>query len=109
MEKRLAAGNPRQLTINNFQGEITINGDFSGGMSVVTVSNPEGQRFDSLGGYNKGFLPQMKEFFKAISEGKRGVDSCRNALEEVLVAKAVYKSLQTRKWETTSLENLLTQ
>ncbi len=90
-----------------FQGEITIDGDFLGGMSVITTSNPEGKRFDSLGGYNKGFSQQMKEFLRAIDEGKRGVDSCQEALGEVLVAKAVYKSVHTRKWECTTLDNLL--
>ncbi len=89
-----------------FQGEITIDGDFSGGMSVITTNNPEGKRFDSLGGYNKGFSQQMKEFLRAIDEGQRGVDSCQEALGEVLVAKAVYKSVHTRKWERTTLDNL---
>ncbi len=74
---------------------------------MVTITNPKGTRFDSLGGYSKAFLPQMKEFLKRICEGRRSVESCQSALEEVLIANAVYKSLQTRKWETTSLENLL--
>lgn len=91
----------------HFQGEITIDGDFAGGMSVMTTSNPEGQRFDSLGGFSGGFLPQMRKFLTAIYEGKKSTESCYQALGDVLVAQAVYKSVRTRKWESATLDNLL--
>ena len=76
-------------------------------MSVVTKSKPEARRFDSLGGYSAGFAPQMEVFLKAIVKGERSMDSCRDALGEVLVANAIYKSLRTKKWERPSLDNLL--
>lgn len=88
------------------QGEITIDGNFEGGMSVITRENPKGQRFDNLGGFFGGFGPQMRAFLVAIATGSREISSCSEALREVLVARAIEKSIESRQWEKVDVENL---
>ena len=90
------------------QGEITIDGRFDGGISVRTRDKPKGHHYGSLGGYTASFGPQMEAFLDAVvnSEKQEVEDSPWQALQEVLVAQAVYKSAQTRQWESTALDNL---
>lgn len=62
----------------------------------------------SLGGYLAAFPPQMELFLEAVVGGGRvGEASAQEALQEVLVANAVYKSLQTKRWESVTVENLM--
>ena len=91
------------------QGEITIAGSFSGGMSVRTHAHPEPDELGSLGGYTGAFFPQMETFLRAIVEGAAGElrDNPVQALQEVLVAKAIYKSVTTKRWEAVSVENVI--
>ena len=96
--------------MHTLQGEITIDGSFDGGISLRTRDNPKGQHLGSLGGYAASFGPQMEAFLDAVvNSGKQNTmeDSPRQALQEVLVSKAVYKSVQTGKWESTALDNLV--
>ena len=92
----------------SLQGEITIDGSFDGGISVRTRDNPKGHHYGSLGGYMAAFGPQMEAFLDAVvnSEKQEVEDSPWQALQEVLVAQAVYKSAQTGQWESTALDNL---
>ena len=50
----------------------------------------------------------MEAFLDAVvnSEKQEVEDSPWQALQEVLVAQAVYKSAQTGQWESTALDNL---
>ena len=76
-----------------------INGSFDGGMSVYTEEHPSGQDLGNLGGYSAAFTPQMEQFLAAVVGGYRLEDSGKEALREVGVAQAVYRSLETRQWE----------
>ena len=76
-------------------------------MTVLTKSNPSGDTVDTLGGYEEGFAPQMEEFLNAIVAGHPLRDSVSQSLGEVLFAKAVYKSLHSKQWESTRPENFL--
>ena len=76
-----------------------INGSFDGGMSVYTQEHPSGQDLGNLGGYSAAFTPQMEQFLAAVVGGYRLEDSGKEALGEVGVAQAVYRSLETRQWE----------
>ena len=56
------------------------------------------------------FFPQMENFLQAITDGNKEKNCTENptqALREVLVAKAIYKSMSSKKWEQVNLENLL--
>ena len=47
------------------------------------------------------------ELGEAEERGRRVRGSARWALGEVMVAKALYKSTETRRWESVTLDNLL--
>ena len=49
----------------------------------------------------------MEEFLDAIVAGRPLSDSVSEGLGEVLFAKAVYKSLVSKQWESTHPDNLL--
>ena len=101
---QLSTPNP---TCQSFQGEITIGGGFDGGVSYRNMSHPKGAELGSLGGFSAAFTPQMREFVAQIVGGESGgQDSVQQALGEVMVAQAIYKSTKTKQWETVSLENL---
>ena len=76
------------------------------GMTIYNKDTPQGQHIDSLGGYSAAFTPQMGTFLDAVTSGQRIPNSGPMALGEVLVAKATYKSVQSKKWEEVSLQNL---
>lgn len=90
------------------QGEITIEGSFDGGMSYRNTSHPDGVELGSLGGFTQAFSPQMKEFVGKVVGGEGGKEqaSVQQALQEVMVAQATYKSVRTKQWERVTLENL---
>ena len=96
----------------HLQGEITIGGSFDGGMEYRNTSHPEGVDLGSLGGFSVAFAPQMQEFVGQIASGQHkprdaaSESSAQQALREVMVAEATYKSVRTRQWERVTLENL---
>lgn len=97
------------LSLALLQGEITIDGSFNGGMSVCTHASPDGEHLGNIGGYTAAFVPQMDVFLRAAANGG-GLEErygARKALGEVLLAHAVYKSLESRRWEKVSMSNLL--
>ena len=78
-------------------------------MSIRTRAHPEVKEYGSLGGYTGAFPPQMETFLKAIVEGSTEEIRANpmQALQEVLVAKAIYKSVTTKRWEAVNVENLI--
>ena len=89
------------------QGEITIHGTFNGGMTVCNHDNPDGYQIASLGGFSAAFVPQMEMFLDAVASGNKLPESGTEALKEVMVAMATYKSVRSRKWEQVTIDNLL--
>lgn len=91
------------------KGEISIAGSFNGGLSVRTHAHPEAEEYGSLGGYTGAFPPQMETFLRAIVEGvtEEVMGNPTQALQEVLVAKAIYKSVKTKHWEAVTVENAI--
>lgn len=86
---------------------MTIEGSFDGGLSYRNPTHPEGVELGSLGGFSAAFEPQMKVFVEQIVSGCHGnTESGEQALREVMLAQATYKSLQTKQWEKVSLDNL---
>ena len=75
-------------------------------MTIYNPQSPKGKHISSLGGYSAAFTPQMTTFLDAVTSRKKIPDSGPKALGEVLVAKATYKSVQSKKWEEVSLENV---
>ena len=107
---------PCQLIISmgNFfslvtQGQITIDGNFSGGLSLTSQEYPDGYNLGSQGGYFASFPPEMKLFMDSVTEGNSNkmASLSREAMSEVLVAKAIYKSVGSKKWEVPSVQNLI--
>ena len=49
----------------------------------------------------------MQEFVDILSKGVPVKNTVEMCMGEVMVAKAIYKSVETKKWEKTSLENLI--
>ena len=66
---------------------------------MYTQERPSGQDLGNLGGYSAAFTPQMEQFLGAVVGGYRLENSGKEALGEVGVAQAVYRSLKTRQWE----------
>ena len=92
------------------QGEITVDGRFSGGLSLHTRASQHGRHWTDLGGYSAAFLPQMQLFLGAVEggreEGLLARESVRAALGEVMIAKALYKSRNSHRWEAVTVDNL---
>ena len=76
-------------------------------MTLRNEKYPEGKTFESLGGYGGSFQRQMQEFVDILSKGVPVKNTVEMCMGEVMVAKAIYKSVETKKWEKTSLENLI--
>ena len=76
-----------------------VKGSFDGGMSVYTEDNPTGRDLGCQGGYSAAFTPQMEQFLGAVVGGYQLENSGREALGEVRVAQAVYRSLESKRWE----------
>ena len=74
-------------------------------MSLRTTENPEGVELGSQGGYSAAFAPQMDTFLQAIVEGNSLAHSGQQALGEVLVAKAIYKSVVSKQWEQINVDS----
>ncbi len=85
------------------QGEISIHGDFNGGITVLSDNNNE--CIQSLGGYMRSFEPQMEEFINRINKGtvltERDGGSIWEGRKDMLVSMAIYKSVASCKWEPT--------
>ena len=88
-----------------------MDGSFDGGLTLHTKSGQYGRRWTDLGGYSAAFLPQMQLFLAAVEGGREegGLvrESVRASLGEVLVAKALYKSRDSHRWEAVTVKNLL--
>ena len=88
------------------QGEISIHGSFDGGLTLLTNKSPKGTTYDTLGGYSASFPAQMQEFVDAVLKGSPVRNTVEWCMGEVMVAKAIYKSVLTKKWEKTTAVNL---
>ena len=75
-------------------------------MTLYNKDHPKGKHFPSFGGYSAAFTPQMITFLDAVTSGQQIPESGTKALGEVLVAKATYKSIQSKTWEEVSINNL---
>ena len=99
---------PDQNNNNNnklcFQGEIMIHGDFKGGITVSSDTVTE--QIQSLGGYKGSFEPQMNEFITRIREGRPLMESDGGSVwegrKDIMVSMAIYKSVTSKKWESTA-------
>ena len=89
------------------QGEICIHGDFAGGITVLSTSHPNGKTWESLGGYRAAFGPQMNQFISAVIEDtplpKLHGGSVLEGTKDIMISQAIYKSIQSKKWERTNL------
>lgn len=69
-------------------------------MTLYNDEHPKGLDLGSLGGFLASYAPEMEEFVSAVMKGSSLKASPRYALGELKIAWAVYRSLQSKKWET---------
>ena len=53
----------------------------------------------NLGGFLASYKPEIEDFVKAVVTGSSPKASAKYALGELKIAWAVYRSLQSKKWE----------
>ena len=85
------------------RGEITIDGEFSGGGMLFNAEHPRGQSI--VGADNRGFIasyaPQMVDYLRAVAAGnpKALHRPPIHAYYDLLAIHAMYRSLETGRWE----------
>ena len=76
---------------------------------MYTKDCPEGEETKTLGGYMASYKPQMNEFISRVAEGRQLVEtdggSVLQGTKDILVSMAVYRSVDSKKWESTNLES----
>ncbi|XP_011410260.1 PREDICTED: uncharacterized protein LOC105316777 [Amphimedon queenslandica] len=82
------------------KGEITIHGKFEGG---ITVHTKDKVTTDNCGGYWGSFKPQMASFISALKKEEKITEahtgSVSEAVKDVLVSLAIYRSVEKGGWE----------
>ena len=76
---------------------------------MYTKDCPAGKEIKTLGGYWGSFKHQMEEFISLVKDNKPLDDSHGGSVlqgtRDILVTMAIYRSVESRKWETTDLAN----
>jgi UDP-N-acetyl-2-amino-2-deoxyglucuronate dehydrogenase len=85
--------------ITGTRGEITIGGGFEGGLRLYDKANPEGTPLMEPKGYTQSFGPELADFAAAVLTGTAPAAGPEKSIGELRVAFALYRSVQTGKWE----------
>ena len=83
------------------QGEIILDSGFGGlgGVRLFDAEHRDGLQVQEAQGYAKSFGPELLDFSRAVLEGKELEAGPEHALGELRTALAMYRSVETRKWE----------
>lgn len=68
-------------------------------MTLYNDQHPTGFNIGSLGGFVASYEPEIEDFVKAVVIGSTPKASAKYALGELKIAWAVYRSLNSKKWE----------
>jgi predicted dehydrogenase len=85
--------------ITGTKGELTIDGSFGGGMRLYDAANRQGKTLMEPQGYAKSFGPELEDFAGAVLDGKPLEAGPEQALGELRMALAIYRSAASRQWE----------
>ena len=85
--------------ITGSTGEILIDGGFEGGIRLFDADHREGMQVQKEQGYAKSFGPELHDFSRAVLDGKELEAGPEQALGELRTALAIYRSLESGRWE----------
>ena len=85
--------------ITGTKGELVIDGSFGGGMRLHDAQNRQGRTLMEPQGYAKSFGPELEDFSRAVLDGKTLEAGPEQALGELRIALAIYRSAASRQWE----------
>jgi len=83
--------------ITGARGEITI--ERTGSVVLWDAENGEGRPVGEIGGYVRSYPGQFADFAAAVLEGRPLAAGPEQALGELRVALALYRSVETKRWE----------
>jgi UDP-N-acetyl-2-amino-2-deoxyglucuronate dehydrogenase len=78
-------------------GEIAV--DALGSLTLYDAESPSGRRFDGGGGYMASYAAEHRDFVSAVLGGAPLAAGPREALGELRVARAIYRSARSGCWE----------
>lgn len=85
--------------ITGTKGELVIDGSFGGGIRLYDSANRQGKTLMEPQGYAKSFGPELEDFARAVLDGKALNAGPEQALGELRMALAIYRSAASRQWE----------
>ncbi len=83
--------------ITGARGEVTV--ERSGRVMLWNAEHPEGQQVGEVGGYMRSYPGEFADFAAAVLDGRAPAAGAEAALGELRVALALYRSVETRRWE----------
>lgn len=83
--------------LTGLAGEITI--ERPGRVVLWTQQHPDGTQVGEAGGYLESYYGQFADFEGAVLDGKALAAGAEMAVGELRVALALYRSVQTQRWE----------
>lgn len=85
--------------ITGTKGEIHIEGGLVGSIILYDADNREGKKIMEAQGYPQSFGPELKDFARAVLEGKPLEAGPEQAYGELRTALALYRSAESGHWE----------
>ena len=86
--------------ITGTDGEITINADLeSAELWLWDADHPDGKKLFASAGYTESFGGELADFTAAVLDGKALDAGPEQALGELRVALAIYRSAESGRWE----------
>ncbi|MEE3259273.1 MAG: Gfo/Idh/MocA family oxidoreductase [Candidatus Latescibacterota bacterium] len=86
--------------VTGSKGELTINAGLDGAaLWLWDGDHPEGEKLFASPGYTESFGPELADFTAAILDGKTLDAGPEQALGELRAALAIYRSVESGKWE----------
>lgn len=86
--------------VTGTKGELTINAGLDGSnLWLWDKGHPEGKELFASAGYTESFGPELSDFTSAILEGTDLAAGPEHAVGELRAALAIYRSVESGKWE----------
>ena len=93
-----AIANQPLFTVTGTRGEITVEG--SGWVKLWDGTDWKGTKQGEQGGYLRSYEAELHDFARAVLDGTPPAASAEYALGELRLALAMYRSAETKRWET---------
>jgi len=92
-----AIANQPLFTVTGTRGELTVEG--SGWVKLWDGSDWKGKRVGEQGGYLRSYEHELADFTRAVLHGTPPAAPARDAVNELRLALAMYRSAETKRWE----------